>query len=175
MSNARRHLKLCKGFWGFWSVRRGVHASYAQCRVPRFTFLLCLPFSLWPDKGESWHWGRTLRVLAGCIICGIWLGLSYAKSKCYLYAVRVRPPSRSWWRQMRQCRRRARLIAGCGSTAHSTFCDKVFTCPQHRTLLAASQPASQPHSSFTKVTNCHLQRPICKSHKLRAFMNIITI
>lgn len=103
-SNARRHLKLCEGC--------GAHASYAQCQVPRFTFLLCFAFcvalrriGVWSSEGELgvhnlWHLARfVIRQIEMLFICRT-----------------CAPPSSSWWRQMRQRRRRARLISGRGSS-----------------------------------------------------------
>lgn len=103
-----------------------------------------------------------------CIICGIWLGLSYGKSKCYLYAVRVRPPSQKLMttnaRMSTTCTayRRAwhslwlphpafdslpapvtlplcTACSICGSISRCVFvCDKIFTCLQIERLERSS-------------------------------------
>lgn len=97
-----------------------------------------------------------------CIICGIWLGLSYGKSKCYLYAVRVRPPSQKLMttnaRMSTTCTayRRAwhslcvypspspaqpplTVCSICGSISRCVFvCDKIFTCLQIERLELCS-------------------------------------
>lgn len=102
-----------------------------------------------------------------CIICGIWLGLSYGKSKCYLYAVRVRPPSQKLMttnaRMSTTCMAYRRAWHSlwlpapypalpcpalppatghssiCGSIPRCVFvCDKIFTCLQIERLELSS-------------------------------------
>lgn len=99
MPKARRHLKLCKGCaWACGRAGVGCAGARVVCAMSSasiYIAFMLVAFSLWPEpqiKGQRGSGPAPFRVLAGCIICGIWLGLSYGKSKCYLYAVRVRPP-----------------------------------------------------------------------------------
>lgn len=143
---------------GFLFFGRGRNVA---SRVPRFTFLLCLSRRR-REKAGGGRRRRGARRGMPCIICGIWLGLSYGKSKCYLYAVRVRPPSQKLMttnaRMSTTCTayRRAwhslcvtpspspalapcTVCSICGSISRCVFvCDKIFTCLQIERLELCS-------------------------------------